>query len=108
MSILDGIIGGVITTFVTQAIEQQGGVQGLVSKFEQNGLGSIAQSWVGTGPNQPINPSQIAQVLGPNTVKEICEKLGMPEDQLLAKLVEHLPAAVDKMTPNGVVPSAAA
>lgn len=37
-----------------------GGLGGLVSSFEQAGLGRIVQSWIGTGANQPVSPQQIA------------------------------------------------
>jgi uncharacterized protein YidB (DUF937 family) len=111
MSILDGIIGGIVSagvsTLVSKVIEQQGGVSGLVSKFEQNGLGSIVQSWVATGANQAINPSQIQQALGGNVLQELAAKTGLSADDLSAKLAEILPEAIDKLTPNGQVAEAA-
>ena len=41
-----------------------GGLSGLMTSFEQGGLGHIAQSWVGNGPNQPVSPQQLQGVLG--------------------------------------------
>jgi len=56
MSLLDGLLGGVIggqmTTVVNSFIQQHGGIQGMVAQFEKQGLGPTVQSWVGNGPNQ--------------------------------------------------------
>ena len=35
-----------------------GGLNGLVAKFEKGGMGEIVQSWVGTGGNLPISADQ--------------------------------------------------
>jgi uncharacterized protein YidB (DUF937 family) len=52
MGLLDGLIGGAIgakmATVVNALIEKHGGVQGLVKRFEQQGLGATMRSWVGT------------------------------------------------------------
>ena len=39
---------------------------GLISQFENAGLGHIAQSWVGNGPNLPVSPQQLQNVFGQN------------------------------------------
>jgi uncharacterized protein YidB (DUF937 family) len=111
MGILDGVVGGLVSagvvSLVSNVIEQHGGVQGLVSQFEQKGLGSIIQSWVGTGANQAISSNQIQQVLDNDLVKTLAEKTGISTDELAAKIAEILPDAVDKLTPNGTVAAAA-
>ena len=40
-------------------LSQGGGLTGLVDRFRQAGLGHVADSWVSTGPNQPIAPHQL-------------------------------------------------
>jgi uncharacterized protein YidB (DUF937 family) len=105
MGLLNGILGGLIGAGINQMIQKQGGVQGLVNAFEQKGLGRIAKSWVGTGPNQPISNAQLQQVLGAETVQQISVKLNVAPEELLTKLSELLPQHVDKLTPNGVIPS---
>jgi uncharacterized protein YidB (DUF937 family) len=108
MGLLDGILGGVVgaemTSLVQGAIERHGGLPGLVSQFEQQGLGSVVQSWVGNGPNQPITAEQLHQVLGSAAVQQMAAKFGINPQELLQKLSQVLPQAVDKMTPAGVVP----
>ena len=81
-----------------------GGVGGLVSMFEQAGLGHIAQSWVGNGPNQPVSPDQLQSVLGQDRVSSMASQSGMQPQDFLSQLSQHLPNAVHGMTPNGQVP----
>ncbi len=111
MSLMDGILGGMVsagmTAMVTNLLEKHGGMQGLVSQFEQNGLGSVVQSWVGTGANQPIEPAHVEQALGSTTLQDLAAKAGMSVEELKAQLAKILPEAVDKMTPGGVVAAAA-
>jgi len=106
MGMFDGILGGVIgaemATVVNGMIERHGGLQGVISQFQANGLGPTVQSWVGTGANQPITPAQVHQGLGPETINALAAKLGIPPDQLAAKLSEVLPQSIDHLTPGGV------
>lgn len=108
MGLLDGLIGGAagagMITLVNGLIEKHGGLQGIVAQFQQQGLGPTIQSWVGTGENLPISPDQVHQALGSDTIQQLSAKLGIPPDQLAAKLSEILPQAIDKMTPDGKVP----
>jgi len=83
---------------------QGGGLGGLVDQFRQAGLGHVADSWVGTGPNQRVNPSQLRQVFGDEQIEDMAERSGMPQDDFLNQLGQHLPSAVDQMTPNGQIP----
>jgi uncharacterized protein YidB (DUF937 family) len=108
MGLLDGLLGGVVgaemTSLVQGEIARHGGLPGLVSQFEQQGLGGVVQSWVGTGPNQPITADQLHKVLGSAAVQQMAAKFGLDPQELLQKLSQALPQAVDKMTPAGVVP----
>ena len=110
MGLLDGVLGGIVgaevNNLVSGIIERHGGVQGLISQFEQKGLGAVAQSWVGTGANQPISADQLHQVLGSDTVTQLAARFGINPQDLLQKVSQALPQVVDKMTPGGVVPSA--
>ena len=80
-----------------------GGLQGLLGAFEQAGLGHIAQSWVGNGANQPVSPDQLQSVLGQDKVQGMAQQAGLSPGDLLKELAQHLPQAVDGMTPNGRV-----
>ncbi len=81
-----------------------GGLGGLLSAFEGAGLGHIAQSWVGNGANQPVSPQQLQTVFGEQQVQNMASQSGMAPNDFLAQLSQHLPDAVNGMTPNGRLP----
>jgi uncharacterized protein YidB (DUF937 family) len=84
-----------------------GGLGGLLKKLEQGGLGNAADSWVGTGQNQPVSPGQLGSALGPSIIKMLAQKSGIPEEELTKQLSQVLPGIVDKLTPSGRLPTAA-
>jgi uncharacterized protein YidB (DUF937 family) len=85
-----------------------GGLSALVQQCQNNGLGSIIQSWVGTGPNQPISAQQIQQALGSDKIKQIAARVGLDPNVVTQKLSTVLPQIVNHLTPNGQVPAAPA
>jgi uncharacterized protein YidB (DUF937 family) len=109
MSLLDGLLGGAVgaemATVVNSFIQQHGGIQGIVAQFEKQGLGATVQSWIGTGPNQPISPDQVHQVLGSGMMAQLAAKAGISPQELAQKLSQALPTAIDKLTPEGKVPA---
>ena len=109
MSLLDGILGGAVggemATVVNSFIQQHGGLQGMVTQFEKQGLGPTVQSWIGNGPNQPISADQVHQVFGSGMLSQLAAKAGMNPQDLAQKLSQILPGAIDKLTPDGKVPA---
>jgi uncharacterized protein YidB (DUF937 family) len=109
MGLLDGVLGGVVgaemASVVNQLIEKHGGVQGIITQMQQQGLGATVKSWVSTGPNQPISPTQVHQAFGPQILSELAAKTGLNPQDLAAKLSQVLPQVVDKLTPGGTVPT---
>jgi uncharacterized protein YidB (DUF937 family) len=87
------------------AVQQEGGIDGLMAKLRDGGLGSQVDSWVGTGPNQSVEPAQVEQALGPDTVQRLSAGSGLNIAQLLPMLAMFLPQIVNMLTPNGDVPS---
>jgi len=108
MGMFDGLLGGIVgagmVSVVNGIIEQHGGVQGVVSEFEKNGLGPTVKSWIGTGPNQPISPDDVHKTLGPDLMQRLAEKSGLSVQELAQRLAQVLPQAVDKLTPDGAIP----
>jgi len=49
----------------------QGGISELLEKFNQNGRGDVAQSWIGTGPNKDISPPQLREAIGPDVLEKL-------------------------------------
>jgi len=81
------------------------GLQHLMDRFRQNGLGDKVESWISTNPNKPVSPGEIEQGMGSDMVNWLTKETGLAKDQLLSGLAKYLPEAVDKLTPNGKVPT---
>ncbi len=116
MSLLDlagELLGGqgggnqnALTAVLSMVNNHPGGLPGLVSAFEQGGLGGAASSWVQAGtPNQPVSGPQVQNVLGSAQIQEVAAKLGLPPEAASAIIAQVLPGIIDHLTPNGQMPS---
>ena len=83
------------------------GLKDLLDRFRQSGHEDKAQSWVSTGSNKPIAPQELEHTLGEERIQWLMEQTGLPRDELLSGLSKELPDAVDKLTPDGRVPTEA-
>jgi uncharacterized protein YidB (DUF937 family) len=83
------------------------GLGGLVDKLQKGGLSSVVNSWVGPDQNQPVSPGQIGTALGPDILKTLAQRSGISEEELTKQLSHILPGVVDKLTPNGRIPTLA-
>jgi uncharacterized protein YidB (DUF937 family) len=97
---LGGMLGGASAGSVLS-----GGLRDLVEHFRQNGQGHAADSWVNRGPNQPVAPHQLEQAIGPDVLNTLSEHTGLSREELLSRLTRELPEAVDKLTPDGRLPT---
>ena len=82
-----------------------GGLGDLVKQLQNAGKGDVADSWVGTGDNKPIAPSDLSQMLTAEQIAFLTERTGLSREALLAGLSEQLPKAVDELTPQGRLPA---
>lgn len=112
MGLLDNLAGSLLggqaassplAGSVLDLLGRSGGLGGIVQAFEQNGLGSIVRSWIGTGPNQPVSAAQVQQALGPK-VQELAAQHGMSADAVSQALSQLLPGVIDHLTPDGQLP----
>jgi uncharacterized protein YidB (DUF937 family) len=83
------------------------GLGGLLDKLQTGGLGNVANSWIGSGQNQPVSPGQLGSALGPGILKTLAQQTGLSEEDLTKQLSQILPGVVDKLTPNGRLPTVA-
>ena len=74
---------------------------GLLQQFDQSGHGDEARSWIASGSNKPISPSDIEDTFGSDTIDTLVQQLHVPREELLSGLAQVLPQAVDQMTPDG-------
>ena len=82
-----------------------GGLDVLLDQFKKSGMEDVIKSWIGTGQNQPITPPQLREAIGQRRVDDLARQTGAPEDDLLTQLSKYLPGVIDKLTPNGRLPS---
>ena len=97
---LGGLLGGASVGTVLS-----GGLRDLVEHFKQNGHGQAADSWVKPGPNQQLGQDQLEQAIGPDMLNTLTQQTGLSREELLSRLTRELPAAVDKFTPDGRLPT---
>lgn len=116
MGLFDSLAGAVMSSVLGQEkgnlvkvamelVQQQGGLQGVLAKFQEAGLANEVASWISTGQNLPISAEQIAQVLGNTQVGEIAQRVGLNPEALKAQLAEQLPNLVDRLSPDGRLPA---
>ncbi|MCS6921750.1 MAG: YidB family protein [Elioraea sp.] len=76
----------------------------LLARFQQAGLGDVAQSWVGTDENASVEPEALEGVFGAETVSAWSQQTGLDQGSLLGGVAQLLPQVIDKMTPQGQIP----
>lgn len=101
---IGGMLGGLMGGGQQQPQGGMGGLGDLIGRFQQAGMGGVANSWVGPGENQQVSPQQVEQVFGPQQIDQWSQQSNMPRGDLLSQLSQYLPQAVDKMTPDGRLP----
>lgn len=102
-NILDGL-GGAIGGATAGSV-LSGGLGDLVDRFRQSGRGDKADSWINKGDNAPVDPTDLEDTLGEDTIAELTQKTGLTREELLERLSKTLPEAVNSMTPEGRLPT---
>jgi uncharacterized protein YidB (DUF937 family) len=97
----DGMLDAVMSLINSPQI---GGIQGLITLFQNKGLGNAVASWIGTGNNMQITAEQIQHVLGNEHIQAVAQQLGISTDAAAQGLATMLPQIIDHLTPNGSVP----
>ncbi|MEV7445597.1 YidB family protein [Streptomyces sp. NPDC091204] len=78
---------------------------GLLDMLTKSGLADQTQSWIGTGENKPVSADQIKDALPDGALQKAAEQAGVSPEQAADEIAQVLPQAVDKLTPQGQVPS---
>ena len=108
MGMLGGLLGGnagqggspttLLTAAITGLISSSGGIEGLMKKFNDSGLGDQLSSWISTGDNKPVSGEQIGKALD---VQAIASKLGIDASTAANLVAQLLPEVINKATPDG-------
>jgi len=90
-----GVMGALLT----------GGLMDVVHQFRGAGKGNEVDSWVASGANKPVTPTDLSTVLSDDQITYLMQRTGMSREELLAGLSERLPKVVDELTPDGRLPT---
>ena len=118
MGLLDSVIGslaqgsgggggqGELLQVLMKLLSQGGGagLGNLVSQLQQGGLADVVNSWVSTGQNLPVSPSQLEGALGSDLIGSLASQLGRPGSDVAGSLSQLLPQLIDQLTPHGRLP----
>ena len=74
-------------------------------RIVQEGLTNARKHAPGAAVQVTISADEIHRALGPDLLRQLSEKSGIPMAELEQKLAQVLPQAVDKLTPNGTIPT---
>jgi uncharacterized protein YidB (DUF937 family) len=96
------VLGPLIASFLAN-----GGLSKLVNGMQAQGLSAQADSWVGTGPNEPIGADDLRHVLGDEEVAQVAQQLGTDPDTAAQLLAQITPNVVNAVTPEGQLPDEA-
>jgi uncharacterized protein YidB (DUF937 family) len=112
MDVVGGLMGGggqganpMLNAVIGMIQQHPGGLQGLLGRFQQEGMGDQVASWISTGQNQEIGAGQVQQALGPDAIAGLAQQLGLGQGEAASGLAQFLPMVIDKLSPQGQLPS---
>jgi uncharacterized protein YidB (DUF937 family) len=82
-----------------------GGLKEIVDQFRNAGHSETVDSWVKTGPNQPVEPRNLESAIGGDVLDSLTRQTGLSKEEILSRLSRTLPEAVDRYTPDGRLPA---
>lgn len=96
-----GVSAGGAGGMLSELFQSAGGVQGIMSKFQQAGMGDKVQSWAGQGANQPLSTNELTSVFPQGQIESFAASHGIPAGMATQLMAHLLPHAVDSQTSNG-------
>ena len=91
-----------------QQIQSSGGLNAVLGKLQQAGLGDQVNSWLGQGGNESVDADKLAEAIGEDRIETLSAESGMSPDEVKSGLSQILPGLVDKMSPSDHYPPARA
>ncbi len=108
MSKLTGSAAGnsdMVTSVIGKLLGGSGGsgidLGSLLGNLKDQGMGDVADSWLGDGDNADISTEQIESMLGSDKIQEAASQLGADQSELLDGLRNMIPQVVDKSSSGG-------
>lgn len=103
-SVLSGNNQSTATQLIQNLLASQGGIEGLIAKFQQGGLDDVLRTWISSDEdNAPVSGEQISNVFGQENIQNVAQEAGVDAADASDLLAQFLPKIVDTLTPNGNV-----
>lgn len=96
---------GMLLLAALRLLDQAGGLDGLLARLHEAGFGEQADSWLGTGGNQPISPAALQSALGEQSLDTVAAPLGLSAAEAGEAMARILPELVHQLTPDGRLPA---
>ena len=88
-------------------VQNNGGMGAVLKRFQQQGYGKQARSWIAPGDNEPLDEAAVEQVVGQAELARMAERLGVPPEEVKQAFAEIMPEMVDQLSPQGELPAQA-
>jgi uncharacterized protein YidB (DUF937 family) len=98
--------GGLLVGALLKSLGGDDPLGDLLAKLRAAGLGLQTRSWVGPGADQSVTGDELRQALGTDLLDRVAREVGISPAQAADDLAQALPPAVDRLTPDGEVPTA--
>lgn len=83
-------------------IQKNGGLSGVLAKFQGSELASKAQSWINNDTaNDGLNPQDVVELFGKDEINRVCQQTGAGQTQVCQGIAKLLPQVMNDLTPNG-------
>lgn len=115
MGLFDDIVGGALggvfggeqgAGSLFEIVNHMGGLDAVMDRLREGGLGDQIGTWIGQGANQHVTPERIRAILGDGMIARAAQAMGLSPERIAQIIAEQLPQLIDRMTPDGSSPGA--
>ena len=88
-----------------QWVQRNGGIGGVLEKFQSKGYSQQAASWVSNGSNEELQPHAVSELMGTEELSRLSQQLGVSQEEVSSGMAQILPEMMNHLTPQGDVPA---
>lgn len=97
-----GMLMAALLPIALMFIQRNGGLSGALSKIQNMGFGSHANSWMSADQsNQNLQANDIAQLFDNDEIEQVANQTGVDKTEVQQGMADLLPQVFDQLTPNG-------
>jgi uncharacterized protein YidB (DUF937 family) len=87
-----------------QWVQPNGGIGGVLERFQNKGYSQQSASWVSSGTNEELHPQAVSDVVGTEELSRLSQQLGVSQEEVSSGMAQILPEMMNQLTPQGRVP----